>query len=176
MVPAWGMREDADLTQEEMERWRTNEIEIDTTDKGKVLAIAAIVRTKGQQLMQEGGKSETLAVWRRPDGKEAHLIVSEEAERNFKDIVLRALSNDSSLRLVNDSVRDGKIDTNSVLTATLAGPSNDGGNYFLCVSIKIQAREGEEGKEYIPVVAGLEAAHMEGRTDPIGASLQQRGS
>ena len=84
------------------------------------------------------------------------MIVSEEDERNFRDIVLRALSNESSFPLVNDSVRDGKIDENSVLTATLAGPSNEGGNYFLCVSFKIKAREGVGGKEYIPAVVGLE--------------------
>ena len=157
IVPGWGMRNDADLTPQERESWRTNEIEIDAADEGKVLALAVIVRTRGQQLRQEGGKSETLAVWRRPDGKEAHLIVSEEEERNFRDIVQRALSNESSFQLLNDAVRDGKIDENSVLTTTLAGPSNEGGNYFLCVSIKVKAREGVGGKDYIPAVVGLEA-------------------
>ena len=157
IVPGWGMRDDADLTPQERESWRTNEIEIDVADEGKVLALAVIVRTRGQQLKQEGGKSETLAVWRRPDGKEAHLIVSEEDERNFRDIVLRTLSNESSFRLVNDSVRDGNIDENS-------GPDGDLGrplrmkeeNYFLCVSFKVKAHEGVGGKEYIPAVVGLE--------------------
>ena len=172
IVPAWGMREDADLTKEERERWRRNEIEIDAADEGKLLALTVIVRTRGQQVKQQGGKSETLAVWRRPDGKEAHFIVSEEAERNFRDIVLRALSNDTSLRFLNESIRDGKMDANSVLTATLAGPANEGGNYFLCISIKVQARESEEGKEYIPVVAGLEAEHMEDRGNPNAPSVQ----
>ena len=175
IVPAWGMREDADLTKEERERWRTNEIEIDAADEGKVLALTVIVRTRGQQVKQEGGKSETLAVWRRSDGKEAHLIVSEEAERNYRDIVRRALRDDTS-RLLNDSIRDGKMDTNTVLTATLAGPANEGGNYFLCVSIKVQAQEGEDGKEYIPVVAGLEAEHMEDTTDPNAPSLPESAS
>ena len=131
MFPGWGMRADADLSREERDRWSTNEIEIEAAEKGKVLALAVVVRTRGQQLKQEGGKSETLAIWRRPDGKEAHLIVSEEGERNFRDLVLRALSNESWLRLVNDSVQDGKVDENSVLSATLAGPSNEGGKLFL---------------------------------------------
>ena len=157
IVPGWGMRNDADLTPQERKSWSTNEIEIDAADEGKVLALAVIVRTRGQQLRQEGGKSETLAVWRRPDGKEAHLIVNEEGERNFRDLVLRTLQSESSFRLVNDAVRDGKINENSVLTTTLAGPSNEGGNYFLCVSIKVTAQEGVEGQEYIPTVVGLEA-------------------
>ena len=85
------------------------------------------------------------------------MIVSEEGERNFRDVVQRALSNESLLQLLNDAVRDGKIDENSVLTSTLAGPSNEGGNYFLCVSIKLRAQQGAEGKEYIPAVVGLSA-------------------
>ena len=149
MIPGWGMRTDADLTREERDRWSTNEIEIDAAEEGKLLALGVVVRTRGQQLKQEDGKSETLAIWRRPDGKEAHLIVSEEGERNFRDIVLRALSNESWFRLVNESVENGKIDKNSVLAATLAGPSNEGGNYFLCVSFKVTARKGVGGKEYI---------------------------
>ena len=68
------------------------------------------------------------------------------------------------------------MDTNTVLTATLAGPANEGGNYFLCVSIKVQAQEGEDGKEYIPVVAGLEAEHMEDTTDPNAPSLPESAS
>ena len=156
IIPAWGMRADAEFTREEWDRWSTNEIEIDAAEEGKLLALAVIVRTRGQQLKQEDGKSETLAIWRRPDGKEAHLIVSEEGERNFRDLVLRTLSNESWFRLVSDSVQDGKVDENSVLSATLAGPSNEGGNYFLCVSIKIKVREGVGGKEYIPAVVGLE--------------------
>ena len=96
-------------------------------------------------------------VFRMNDGKEAHLIVSEEGERNFSDLVLRTLSSESWFRLVNDSVQYGKVDENSVLSATLAGPSNEGGNYFLCISIKIKVREGVGGKEYIPTVVGLEA-------------------
>lgn len=64
------------------------------------------------------------------------MIVSEEHERNLREIVQRALSNESLFQRPNDAVRDGKINDNSVLTAILAGPSNEGGNYFLCVSIK----------------------------------------
>ena len=111
-------------------------------------------------MKQEGGGSETLAVWRRPDGKEAHLIVSEEAERNFKEIVLKALNNEDFLQALReaaergDDVRDGK----TALTAPLAGLENEDGNYFLCVSTTIGTREGERGKEYVPIVAGLSSS------------------
>ena len=98
VFPTWGMREDDKLSEQEREAWNGNEIEIDTPAEGKLLAVAVVVRAQGQALKQEGGKSETLALWRRPDGKEAHLIVSEEAERNFKEIVLKALTNEDSLR------------------------------------------------------------------------------
>ena len=65
------------------------------------------------------------------------MIVSEEGERNFRDVVLRTVQGESAVRVVNDAVRDGRIDENSILTTTLAGPLNEGGNYFLCVSIKV---------------------------------------
>ncbi len=159
VFPGWGMRTDANLTRKERDRWNTNEIEIKAAEEGRVLALAVVIRTGGQQLKQEGGKSETLAIWRRPDGKEAHLIVSEEGERNLGDLVLHALSNESCLRFVNDSVQDGKIDENSVLSATLTGPPKEGENYFMCVSIKIKVREGVGGKEYIPTIVGLEASN-----------------
>ena len=53
-----------------------------------------------------------------------------------------------------DDVLDGK----TALTATLAGPANEGGNYFLCVSTTIGTREGERGKEYVPNVSGLSSS------------------
>ena len=161
VIPTWGMREDGDLTVEERECWRRNEIEIDAAGEGKLVALSVIVRERGQRLRQEGGTSETLAIWRRPDGKEGHLIVSEERERNFRKIVLDVLKNDNFLLLVNESVRAGTIHANSVLTTTLAGPANEGGNYFLCVSTEVQTRESRKGKEYVPIVAGLDAKHID---------------
>ena len=89
------------------------------------------------------------------------------------DLALRAKANQTSLRLVSDSVRDGKIDASNVLTATLAGPSSEACNYFLTVSVKILAREGEKGKEYIPVVAGLEADNAIDRWDGWERSVAQ---
>lgn len=157
IIPTWGMREDRMLSAEDREAWKGNEIEIDAPAEGKLLAVAVIVRAKGQALKQEGGKSETLALWRRPDGKEAHLIVSEEAERNFKEVVLKALTNEDILRALREAAesRDDVLDGKTPLTATLAGPANEGGNYFLCVSTTIGTREGERGKEYVPIVTGL---------------------
>ena len=84
VFPTWGMREDDKLSEQEREAWKGNEMEIDAPAEGKLLAVSAVVRAEGQVLKQEGGKSETLALWRRPDGKEAHLIVSEEAERTSR--------------------------------------------------------------------------------------------
>ena len=161
IVPPWGMREDANLTDQERERWAQNEIEIDAAGRGKLVVVSVVVRAKGQQLKQEGGKSETLAVWRRPDGKEAHLIVSEEPERNYGEVVLKVLAEKSLLQRLNDAVRDGTVSANSVVAVTLAGPTNEGGNYFLCVSTKVKAREGKAGREYIPIVVGLEPKHDE---------------
>ena len=161
IVPAWGMREDADLTDQERKRWAQNEIEIDSAREGRLLVVSVIVRTRGQQLKQEGGKSETLALWHRPDGKEAHLIVSEEAERNFGKLVLDVLKGESFLQQLNKTVHDGKISVNSVLNLTLAGPANEGGNYFMCVSTKVQSGEGTSGTEYVPIVIGLENRDIE---------------
>ena len=160
VFPTWGMREDDKLSEQEREAWNGNEIEIDTPAEGKLLAVAVVVRAQGQALKQEGGKSETLALWRRPDGKEAHLIVSEEAERNFKEIVLKALTNEDSLRALREAAERGDdvLDGKTALTATLAGPANEGGNYFLCVSTTIGTREGERGKEYVPNVSGLSSS------------------
>ena len=157
VFPTWGMREDDKLSDQEREAWKGNEMEIDAPAEGKVLAVTVVVRTEGQSLKQEGGASETLAVWRRPDGKEAHLIVSEEEERNFKEIVLKALTNNGFLRELREAAEGGgdELDDRTALTATLAGPANKGGNYFLCVSTTIGTREGERGKEYVPIVAGL---------------------
>ena len=157
VFPTWGMRKNDKLSEQEREAWKGNEIEIDAPAEGKLLAVAVVVRAKGQALKQEGGKSETLALWRRPDGKEAHLIVSEEAERNFKEIVLKALTNEDFLQDLREAAERGGdvLDGKTALTATLAGPANEGGNYFLCVSTTIGTREGERGKEYVPIVAGL---------------------
>ena len=157
MFPTWGMREDDKLSAEEQEAWKGNEIEIDAPVEGKLLAVSVVVRAEGQVLRQEGGASETLALWRRPDGKEAHLIVSEEAERNFKEIVLKALMNEDFLQVLREAAESGSdiLDGKTALTATLAGPANEGGNYFLCVSTTIGTRVGERGKEYVPIVAGL---------------------
>ena len=157
VFPTWGMREDDKLSEQEREVWKGNEMEIDAPAEGKVLAVAVVVRAKGQVLKQEGGGSETLALWRRPDGKEAHLIVSEGAERNFKEIVLKALTNEDFLQVLREAAESGSniLDGKTALTATLAGPANEGGNYFLCVSTTIGTRESERGKEYVPIVAGL---------------------
>ena len=157
IFPTWGMREDDKLSVEEQEAWKGNEIEIGVPVEGKLLAVSVVVRAEGQVLRQEGGASETLALWRRPDGKEAHLIVSEEAERNFKEIVLKALMNEDFLQVVREAAESGSdiLDGKTALTATLAGPANEGGNYFLCVSTTIGTRVGERGKEYVPIVAGL---------------------
>ena len=160
VFPTWGMREDDKLSEQEREAWKGNEIEIDAPAKGKLLAVAVVVRANGQALKQEGGKSETLALWRRPDGKEAHLVVSEEAETNFKEIVLKALTNEDFLRDLHEAAEGGGdvLDGKTALTATLAGPANEGGNYFLCVSTTIGTRECERGKEYVPIVAGLSSS------------------
>ena len=160
IFPTWGMRVDDKLSAQEREAWKGNEIEIDAPAKGKLLAVAVVVRAKGQALKQEGGKSETLALWRRPDGKEAHLVVSEEAERNFKEIVLKALTNEDFLRDLREAAERGGdvLDGKTALTATLAGPANEGGNYFLCVSTTIGTRESERAKEYFPIVTGLSSS------------------
>ena len=160
VFPTWGMREDDKLSAEEREAWKGNEMEIDAPVEGKLLAVSVVVRAEGQILKQEGGGSETLALWRRPDGKEAHLIVSEEAERNFKEIVLKALTNEDFLQALREATESGGdvLDGKTALTATLAGPANEGSNYFLCVSTTIGTREGERGKEYVPMVAGLSSS------------------
>ena len=160
VFPTWGMREDDKLSEQEREAWKGNEIEFDAPAEGKLLAVAVVVRAQGQALKQEGGKSETLALWRRPDGKEAHLVVSEEAERNFKEIVLKALTNEDFLRDLREAAEGGGdvSDGKTALTATLAGPANEGGNYFLCVSTTIGTRDSGRGKEYVPVVAGLSSS------------------
>ena len=160
VFPTWGMREDYKLSEQEREAWKGNEIEIDAPIEGKLLAVSVVVRAEGQVLKQEGGGSETLGLWRRPDGKEAHLIVSEESERNFKEIVLKALTNEDFLRDLRDPREPAEgggdvLDGKTALTATLAGPANEGGNYFLCVSTTIGTRESERGKEYFPIVTGL---------------------
>ena len=160
VFPTWGMREDDKLSAEEWEAWKGNEMEIDAPVEGKLLAVSVVVRAEGQTLKQEGGGSETLALWRRPDGKEAHLIVSEEAERNFKEIVQKALTNEDFLQAMREAAESGGdvLDGKTALTATLAGPANEGGNYFLCVSTTIGTKEGERGKEYVPMVAGLSSS------------------
>ncbi len=160
LFPTWGMREDDKLSAQEREDWKGNEMEIDAPVEGKLLAVSVVVRAEGQVSKQEGGGSETLARWRRPDGKEAHLIVSEEAERNFRDIVLKALANEDFLQALREAAESGGdvLDGKTALTATLAGPANEGGNYFLCVSTTIGTREGERGKEYVPMVAGLSSS------------------
>ena len=157
VFPTWGMREDDKLSEQEREAWKGNEIEMNAPAEGKLLAVTVVVRTEGQVLKQEGGGSETLAVWRRPDGKEAHLIVNEEAERNYKEVVLKTLTNDDILRALREAAESGGdvLDGKTTLTATLAGPTKGGGNYFLCVSTTIGTREGKRGKEYVPIVAGL---------------------
>ena len=45
----------------------------------------------------------------------------------------------------------------NALKVTLAAPSNDGGKYFPSLSVKIQARDGEKGTKYIPLVPSQEA-------------------
>ena len=160
MFPTWGMREDDKLSAEEQEIWKGNEIEIDAPVEGRLLAVSVVVRAEGQVLKQEGGASESLALWRRPDGKEVHLIVSEETERNFKEIVLKALTNEKFTRALRETAEGGGdvMAGGTALTATLAGPANEGGNYFLCVSTTIGTRESEQGKEYFPIVAGLSSS------------------
>lgn len=54
------MRNVTDLTPQEWKSWETNEIEIDAADEGKVLVLAVCVRTKGQQLRQEGARAKLL--------------------------------------------------------------------------------------------------------------------
>ena len=51
-----------------------------------------------------------------------------------------------------------------------------GGNYFKSVATKVQDRESGEGKEYIPVVAGLEAEHLEDGSAPNAPSLRPSAS
>ena len=74
---------------------------------------------------------------------------------------------------MSDSVRDREIDARNVLTVTLTGPPNVDGSYFRSLSVKISAREGEKGKEYTPVVAGLEAEHAIDRWDGWERSVAQ---
>lgn len=63
VFPVWRMRE------EEKETWERNEIEIGVPEEGRPIALSVTVRVKGQNLKQEDGWSETLAVWHREDGK-----------------------------------------------------------------------------------------------------------
>ena len=65
--------------------------------------------------------------------------------------------NEDFLQVVREAAESGSdiLDGKTALTATLAGPAKEGGNYFLCVSTTIGTREGERGKEYVPVVTGL---------------------
>ena len=160
VFPTWGMREDHNLSAEEREAWKGNEIEMGAPAEGKLLAVAVVIRAEGQVLKQEGGRSETLARWRRPDGKEAHLIVREEAERNFKEAVLKAMANDDILRALRGAAESKAdvLDGKTTLTAILAGPATEGGNFPLCVSATIGTREGVGGKEYVPMVAGLSSS------------------
>ena len=74
---------------------------------------------------------------------------------------------------MSDSVRDRDIDARNVLTVTLTGPPNEDGSYFRSLSVKISARESEKGKEYIPVVAGLEVEHAIDRWDGWERSVAQ---
>ena len=156
VFPAWGMREVEKMSEGEKETWEGNEIEIDAPGEGRLIALSVVIRVKGQNLKQEDGRSETLAVWHREDGKEAHLIVSEEAERNFKDIVKKTLTNKAVLQNLNKRIGNEVWEHDKMMTATLAGPANEGGNYFLSVSTTIHAKEGKHGKEFIPIVSGVD--------------------
>ena len=156
VFPAWGMREEEKMGEEEEEIWKRNEIEIDAPKEGRLIAVNVFIRTEGQSLKQEDGRSETLAVWRREDGKEAHLIVSEESERNFKDIVKRTLTNKTVLQSLKKEIGDEVWDDDRTIIATLAGPTNEGGNYILSVAMTIQARDGKHGKDFIPIVSGVD--------------------
>ena len=160
LFPAWGMREDDKLSAQEREAWKSNEIELDLPAEGKLLAVNVVVRMEGQDLKQEGGGSETLAVWRRPDGKEAHLLVAEEGERNLREILLKALASGDILQAAREAAESGGdvLDGKRALTATLSGPANEGGNYVLCFSATIGTRESERGKEYFPIVAGVSSS------------------
>ena len=160
VFPAWGMREDGKMSEGEKETWRGNEIEIDAPSQGKLITLSVVIRTEGQDLKQEDGRSETLAIWRRQDGKEAHVIVSEEAERNFKDIVMKTLTNKAVLQNLNDAIQNAPWDDDRVVTVALAGPANEGGNYFLSVATTIQARDEKHGKEFIPIVSGIDSLSL----------------
>ena len=152
VFPGWGMREDERMSEEDKEIWEGNEIEIEAPEKGKLIAVKVFIRAKGQRLRQEDGKSETLAIWRRKDGKEAQLIVCEEAERNMKDVVRRVLASKTFLTGIKEKMGEEILDKERVYTAAMGGPAEEGGNYILTVSVKSGAEEGKEDIENIPLV------------------------
>ena len=143
VFPGWGMREDERISEEDKEIWKGNEIEIEAPEEGKLITVKAFIRAEGQSLRQEDGKSETLAIWRRKDGKEAHLIVCEEAERNMKDVVRKVLASKTFLTGIKEKIGEEILDKERVYMASMGGPAEEGGNYILTVSVKFDAEEGK---------------------------------
>ncbi len=141
VFPAWGMREAERMSEEDKDIWEGNEIEIEAPEEGRLITLKAFIRVEGQRLRQVDGKSETLAIWRREDGKEAHLIVCEEAERNMKDVVKRVLENKAFLTNIKENMGEDALDEERAFTVAMGGPAEEGGNYVLTVSAKFKAEE-----------------------------------
>ena len=139
------------MSEEDKDIWKGNEIEIKAPEEGKLITVKTFIRAEGQSLRQEDGKSETLAIWRRGDGKEAHLIVSEEAERNMKDVVRRTLGNKTLLTSIKEKMGEESLDEKRVWTVAMGGPVEEGGNYILTVSVKFRVDESIGDVELFPL-------------------------